>query len=65
MVTHLRLLGLKDCFPPNNEQAHKFEGHICAGSPQHSDEEDDDPGDKGFAFADTCRGDSGGPVTVR
>ena len=66
MVTHLRLLALKDCFPPQNEQAHKFEGHICAGSPQNLDgDDDDDPVDKGFAFADTCRGDSGGPVTVR
>ena len=61
MVTHLKLLSLKDCFPPQNEQAHKFEGHICAGSSQNSEEaEDDRP-----AFADTCKGDSGGPVTTR
>ncbi len=67
MVTHLRLLMLKDCFPPQNEQAHKFDGHICAGSPQHfgEEEEDDYQADKEFVFADTCRGDSGGPVTVR
>ena len=42
MVTHLKLLPLRDCFPPRNEQAHKFSGHICAGSPQKTDDEEDD-----------------------
>ena len=68
MVTHLKLLPLADCFPPNNERAHKFEGHFCAGSGQNSDNDDDDDYDqsaKMFAYPDTCRGDSGGPVTVR
>jgi hypothetical protein len=66
MVTHLKLLKLNDCFPPQNELAHKFDGHICAGSNQNSEEDnEDDRPDKVFAFADTCRGDSGGPVTTR
>ena len=42
MVTHLKQLPLRDCFPPRNEQAHKFSGHICAGSPQKTDDEEDD-----------------------
>ena len=46
-----------------------YEGHFCAGSGQNSDneDEDDDYGQSGktFAYPDTCRGDSGGPVTVR
>jgi hypothetical protein len=32
MVAHLKLLPLLDCFPPQNELAHKFSGHLCAGS---------------------------------
>ena len=62
MVTHLKQLPLRDCFPPRNEQAHKFEGHFCAGSGR---DEDDGRADGVVAFADTCRGDSGGPVTTR
>ncbi len=65
MVTHLKLLPLSDCFPPFNEQARKFEGHLCAGSAQTSEEDDEDQTNTAFAYPDTCRGDSGGPVTVR
>ena len=65
MVTHLKLLPMSDCFPVRNEKALKFEGHLCAGSAHNLDYDDGDQTGGIFAYPDTCRGDSGGPVTLR
>ncbi len=52
---------LEDCFSPHRELAFKFRGHFCAGA--STDERNSRP-DGGFV-ADSCNGDSGGPVTYR
>ncbi len=54
----LRLLRLIDCIPRKEENLLKFQGHFCAGDGKTFYE-------AGYYTPDSCKGDSGGPLTYR
>ena len=54
----IRLLKITDCISSQERDLVNFEGHFCAGDGKTYHE-------TGYYTPDSCKGDSGGPLTYR